>query len=251
MPEGHQHPEHHIDLVPGDVAPTVLVPADPGHVLLFAEMVDHPLRIADKREYLSYSGSKDGIPISCTSAGFGCPPTSIAVEELWHIGAKNLIRIGTCMPVQSHVRSGDLVLATGAVRGERTSEEYIPLEYPAVADLHVVRALIDACSKLGFRYHLGIVRTHDAYYLESPQATADPRDRLQKWIDLGILAIDYETSALLVVSSLSGVRAGAVLAASNPIGEPQTDDSTENIGVRQAMEAAIEAARLLAARGLV
>lgn len=250
MPQGKPHAEHHINMVKGDIAPTVLTPGNPGRVLMFAELMDEAHKVAEKREYITYSGTKDGVPISCTCTGLGCPPTAIGVEELWHIGAKNIIRIGTAGSIQPHVRAGDLVIATGAVRGEHTSEEYIHMEYPAVADYRVVRALIDACEKLGYAYHLGIIRTHDAYYMESPQAHGDFRARLQKWIDMGVLCLENEASTLFVVSSISGVRAGAILAPSNPIWEPQPDEETWRKNQRKVVTAAIEAAKLLAARGL-
>lgn len=245
-----EHPQHHIDMVTGDVAPTVLIPGDPARVLVFAELMDEAHPVAEKREYITYTGSKDGVPISCTCTGLGSPPTAIGAEELWHIGAKNIIRIGTCGSIQPHVRAGDLVIATGAVRGEHTSEEYINMEYPAVADYRVVRALIDACERLKYRYHVGIVRTHDAYYMESPAAHGDYQARIQKWIDMGVLCLENESSALFVVASLSGFRAGTILAASNPIWEPQPSESDRRANVRQVVTAGIEAAKLLQARGL-
>lgn len=250
MPNTKEHPQHHINMVTGDVAPTVLIPGDPARVLVFAELMDKAHNVAEKREYITYTGTKDNVPISCTCTGLGCPPTAIGVEELWHIGAKNIIRIGTAGSIQPHVRAGDLIIATGAVRGEHTSEEYISMEYPAVADYRIVRALIDACEKLGYSYHIGIIRTHDAYYMESPQAHGDYCARIQKWIDLGVLCLDNESSALFVISSISGVRAGSILAASNPIWVEQPDEATWQVNIRKVVSAGIEAAKLLAQRGL-
>jgi len=250
MPEGKQHPEHHINMVKGDIAPTVLTPGDPGRVEVFAALMDEAHKVAEKREYVTYTGTKDGVPISCTCTGLGCPPTAIGVEELAHIGAKNIIRIGTSGSIQTHVRAGDLVIATGAVRGEHTSEEYISKEFPAVADYRVVRALVDACEKLGFKYHLGIIRTHDAYYMESPEALGDFKARLKPWIDMGVMCLENEASTLFVVSALLGIRAGAIVAASNPIWEKQPDEKVWRESVRKVVTAGIEAAKLLAARGL-
>ena len=175
----HSKRQHHIDMVKGDVASTVLIPGDPGRVEVFASLMDDAKKIAEKREYVTYTGTKDGVPISCTSTGLGCPPTAIGVEELIRIGAKNIIRIGTCGAIQSFLKPGHMIIATGAVRGEHTSEEFISMEYPAVADYRVVRALVDACEKLNLPYHLGIIRSHDAFYLESPWALGDFRARLK------------------------------------------------------------------------
>ena len=182
----HSERQHHIDMVKGDVAPTVLIPGDPGRVEVFASLMDDAKKVAEKREYITYTGTKDGVPVSCTSTGLGTPPTAIGVEELIRIGAKNIIRIGTCGAIQDFLEPGHMIIATGAVRGEHTSEEFISMEYPAVADYRVVRALVDACEKLGLPYHLGIIRTHDAFYLESPWALGDFRVRLKPWVDMGV-----------------------------------------------------------------
>ncbi len=249
MPEPGKHPEHHINMVSGDIAPTVLIPEDPAYVQLFAQLMDEAHQVAEKREYVTYTGQKDGVPISCTSTGLGSPPTSIGVEELWHIGAKNILRIGTCTPLQSQVRAGDLIVVTGAVRDEHTSEEYISKEYPAAADYRLVRALLDACRELDYPCHRGIVRTHDAYYLEAPDAQGT-RTRLEKWKDLGVLAVDMESSSLFVIASISGFRAGAILLAGNPGEVRDAGTADGDADARRLLAAGISAARLLAARGL-
>lgn len=241
------HPEHHINMVPGDVAPTVLIVEDRAQVEQFAGLLDKAHPVAEKREYMTVTGKKGKLAISCTSTGMGSPATSIGVEELWHIGAKNILRLGTCLPIQSRIRPGDLIVATGAVRDEHTSEEYINKEYPAVADYRLVRALSDSCHNLQYRCHKGIVRTHDAYYLEAPESSGR-EGRLHPWIDLGVLAVDLETSVVFVVASVSGFRAGALLLAQEPVGEGTAllpKDRSE-----QLLLAGLEAARLLDERGL-
>lgn len=246
----HGAKQHHIDMQKGDIAPTVLIPGDPGRVEVFASLMDKAAKIAEKREYITYTGTKDNIPISCTSTGLGTPPTAIGVEELIRIGAKNIIRIGTCGAIQNFLEPGHMIIATGAVRGEHTSEEFISMEYPAAADYRVVRALIDACEMLDLPYHVGIIRTHDAYYLESPQAHGDARERLQQWIDLGVLALENESSTLFTICGMQGIRAGTILASGNPIFEPNADDCDWDTNVRKMVRAGIEAAKLLHKRGL-
>jgi len=246
----HAEKQHHIDMKVGDIASTVLIPGDPGRVKVFGELMDEAHQVAEKREYITYTGVKDGVAISCTSTGLGCPPTAIGVEELIRIGAKNIIRIGTCGALQAEMKPGDMVIATGAVRGEHTSEEFISMEYPAVADYRVVRALVDACEQLNLPYHLGIIRTHDAYYLESPQAGGDYMKRIQPWIDMGVLALENESSSLFVVSSLHGVRAGTILTSGNPIYFPNADDCDWDSNIRKMVQAGILAAQLLSRRGL-
>jgi uridine phosphorylase len=246
----HSEKQHHIDMQKGDVAPTVLIPGDPGRVTLFAALMDEAKKVAEKREYITYTGTKDGVPISCTSTGLGCPPTAIGIEELIRIGAKNIIRIGTCGAIQPFLEPGHVIIATGAVRGEHTSEEFINMEYPAVADYHIVRALIDACEKLDIPYHLGIVRSHDAFYLESPWALGDYRKRLQPWVDMGVLALENESSTIFVISGMQGIHAGTILASGYSILEEHDEKIHEEENIRKMVMAAIEAAKLLHERGL-
>lgn len=242
--------QHHIDMTKGDIAPTVLIPGDPGRVEVFASLMDDAAKVAEKREYITYSGTKDGVSVSCTSTGLGTPPTAIGVEELIRIGAKNIIRIGTCGAIQSFLEPGQMIIATGAVRGEHTSEELISMEYPAVADYRVVRALVDACEKLGLPYHLGIIRTHDAFYLESPWALGDYRARLQPWVDMGVLALENESSTLFTICSMQGIRAGTILASGYSILEEHDEKTHQEENIRKMVSAGIEAAKLLHERGL-
>ncbi len=246
----HAEKQHHIDMKAGDISPTVLIPGDPGRVKLFAELMDEAQKVAEKREYITYTGTKGGVPVSCTSTGLGCPPTAIGVEELIRIGAQNIIRIGTCGALQPFLKPGHMIIATGAVRGEHTSEEFISMEYPAVADYRVVRALVDACEQLKIPYHLGIIRTHDAYYMESPQAIGDYMKRVQPWIDMGVLALENESSTLFVISSMHGIRAGTILTSGNPIYFPNADDCDWDSNIRKMVQAGILAAQILNQRGL-
>jgi len=202
----------HIACAPGDIAPAVLLPGDPGRVGRMAAQLDDVREIAASREFTTVTGTTGGVPVTITSTGVGAPSTSIAIEELWNLGARLFIRVGTCGGIQDATRSGDLVIATGAVRGDGTSPEYIDLSYPAVADPDVTVALRDAAAERGESPHVGVVRTHDAFYAESLLARGDFRSRVQPWRDAGVLAIENEAAALFVISSLRGARAGAICA---------------------------------------
>ena len=99
--------------------------------------------------------------MSVTSTGIGGPSASIAMEELVKAGADTFVRVGTCGGMDIDVKSGDLVIATGAIRNEGTSREYAPIEFPAVADIDVVNALIAAAKESGHDWHKGIVQCKD------------------------------------------------------------------------------------------
>ena len=102
--------------------------------------------------------------VSVTSTGIGGPSASIAMEELYRCGADTFVRIGTCGGMQTEIKSGDIVIATAAVRMEGTSREYAPIEYPAVANLDVTNALVEAAKEKGFIYHTGVVQSKDSFY---------------------------------------------------------------------------------------
>jgi uridine phosphorylase len=244
----HTGRQHHVDMVKGDVASTVLVPSDPERVEVFAGMVNQAKKMARKREYLTYTGEKDGVPISCTSSGIGPSPTAIGTEELIRLGAKNIIRIGTCVTIDPTIKAGEMIIPLGAMRGERATEEFISIDYPAIADFNTVRALVDSCEKLKLPYHLGIIRTHDAFYLESPFDKETFKTKVQKWLDLDIVAFDNESATMFVISSMQGVRAGAVLLSGFPV--PDNEDAEFSKHEKNLVMVGIEAAKNLAKMGL-
>ena len=143
--------QYHIRCREGDVGRYVLLPGDPGRCAQIAAHFEGARLVAQNREYTTYTGTLEGVPVSVTSTGIGGPSTAIAVEELCAIGAETLIRVGTCGAMQNFLRNGDLVIAQAAVRDEGTSAQYVPLSYPAVAHLDTVLALQSAARDAGLR----------------------------------------------------------------------------------------------------
>ena len=130
--------------------------------LLVAQRVRDFFKIeANRTEFESWF---DGVKVSVTSTGIGGPSAAIAMEELVMAGADTFIRIGTCGGMQTEVMSGDVVIASGAIRMEGTSKEYAPIEFPAVADIQAVNALIQAARTLKQNYHVGVVQCKDSFY---------------------------------------------------------------------------------------
>ena len=169
--------------------------------------------IADNREFITYTGTLDGVKVSATSTGIGGPSAAIAMEELARCGADTFVRIGTCGGIQPEVKSGDIVVATGAVRMEGTSKEYAPIEYPAVADLMVVNALVSAAKEKGCEFYTGVVQSKDAFYgqhePEMMPAGYELINKWEAWKKLGCLASEMETAALYIVAAKLHVRVGA------------------------------------------
>ena len=110
--------QYHIQVAKGEVGRYVILPGDPKRCVKIAQYFDNPVLIADNREYITYTGTLDGVKVSVTSTGIGGPSASIAMEELYRCGADTFVRIGTCGGMQTEIKSGDIVIATAAVRME-------------------------------------------------------------------------------------------------------------------------------------
>ncbi len=205
--------QYHIQVAKGEVGRYVIMPGDPKRCAKIAEYFDDPLLIADNREYVTYTGTLDGVKVSVTSTGIGGPSASIAMEELYRCGADTFIRIGTCGGIQTEVKSADVVIATGAVRMEGTSREYAPIEYPAVPDLDVTNALVNAAKKQNVDFHTGVVQCKDSFYGQhEPEVKPVSYELLNKWEAwkrLGCLASEMESAALFIVASHLRVRTGS------------------------------------------
>jgi uridine phosphorylase len=206
---------YHIRCKEGDVGRYVLMPGDPFRTDLIASYFDNPVLVAHNREHKTWTGYLNGEKVSVTSTGIGGPSAAIALEELAAIGAHTFIRVGTTGGINMKVKSGDIVIASAAVRQEGTGLHYAPIEYPAAADFEVTRALVDAAAKLGLTSHCGVVQCKDSFYGQhSPERMPVSYELLAKWEawkKLGVLASEMEAAALYVAADSLGVRAGTVL----------------------------------------
>ena len=233
----------HLLCNPERIAKTVLLPGNPTRSQLIAEHFDNYEKVAQNREFLTLTGSYSGVPVSVCSTGIGSPSAVIALEELIMCGADTFIRVGTCGAVQKDIAIGDLIIPTAACRGEGTSQRYVPVSFPAVADFDIVQAL----KKTAPDAHTGIIWTDDAFYASDTEY----------WNSLGILAVEMECSSLFTVSSLKKVRTGAILTVDGNLilgtckSERKTTEHTEEIpekakeGVEKEIRAALEAVKLL------
>ena len=242
--------QYHIGLKEGDAGKYVILPGDPKRCKKIAEYFDNAELIADRREYTTYTGYLNGEKVTVTSTGIGGPSASIALEELVKIGAEKFIRVGTCGGIDIDVKGGDIVVATGAVRMEGTSREYAPIEFPAVADLDITNALVEACKKLNNPFHTGIVQCKDSFYGQhSPEKSPVSYDLINKWEAwkrLGCKASEMESAALFVVGSALNVKVGSVfLTVANQEREKLNLDNPVIHDTDKAIKTAIEALKIL------
>ncbi len=207
--------EFHINVGKGEVGEYVILPGDPGRCEKIAKYLDNPVKVAENREFVTYTGELEGVKVSVTSTGIGGPSAAIAMEELIHCGAHTFIRVGTSGGMQKEVCGGDMVIATGAIRFEGTTNEYAPKEYPAVAHYDIVHALKKTADNMGVTSHLGIVQCKDNFYGQhSPETmpvSYDLKNKWNAWIECGALASEMESAALFIVGSVRRVRVGSVL----------------------------------------
>lgn len=242
--------QYHIGLREGDIGEFVILPGDPKRCEKIAAYFDNAKLVADRREFMTYTGFLNGVKVSVTSTGIGGPSAAIALEELVKCGAKKFIRVGTCGGMDLNVKSGDIVIATGAIRMEGTSKEYAPIEYPAVADFDITTALVQAAKNLNLAYHAGVVECKDSFYGQhNPEIMPVNYELMNKWnawLRMGCKASEMESAALFIVGSFLKVKVGSVfLVVAN---QERANLNLENPVVHDtdcAIKTAIEAIKLM------
>jgi uridine phosphorylase len=159
-------------------------------------------------DYEMHTGSIDGKRVTVGNGGRFAPDTAMTTEILCAAGAESLIRLGSCGSLQDHIKIGDLVIVTGAIRGEGTTSYYVPKNFSTVADPDIVRALRQAAESFQVRYHLGRIFTTDALFQETPELIQDLNEQ-------NVSSIDMVTSTFLTIAQLRQKKAGAILAVSD------------------------------------
>jgi uridine phosphorylase len=206
--------QYHVALERGEIGRYVFLPGNPGRVERMAKYLDKPYFVRQNREYCTWNGYLDGELLSIVSTGIGGPSAAIAMEELGAIGADTFIRTGTCGLLQDGMQRGDLVIATGSVRGGATADAYVPLSYPAVAHHEIVHDLIEAAKSNNYRHHTGIIQCKDAFFLEDPDRLPrkeQAQTEWDTWMRAGVVASEMESDTLFVIASIRGYRMGTVL----------------------------------------
>ena len=232
---------------PEDINPYVLIPGSEKRVERFASIWDSSRKIAHHYDYLVYSGGYAGIPISACSTGCGGRSTSIAVDEMAALGANTFLRVGVTGAIQDGIQVGDLIIATGAVRMDKTSEHYVFIEYPAIASYEIVCALIAAAERRKYQYHVGIVATAATFYAgEGVTCFGDYRhsgmDSIEEDLKAAkVLDWDNETATIFTLCNLYGLRAGRINAV---VDDPNTGQYNP-IGEERAIQTSLDAIRIL------
>ncbi len=214
----------HVRAEPGDFAESVLLPGDPRRANYIAENFFEDARlVTEERGMLGYTGTYKGKPVSVQATGMGCPSAAIVTEELIQLGARNLLRIGTCGGYSRELRLGDLVIATAATPNDGTVSSITRgMPYAPAAHFDVIHAAHHAAESAGRRASVGPIVSSDLFY--------DPEEEPARlWGGLGVLAVEMEAAAVFTLSAMHGVRAGCLLTVSDTIGEEIVRISDEEL----------------------
>ena len=215
-------PQIHLRAEEGDYAPLVLLPGDPNRARRISERFDpgSAKGVNDHRGLLGFTGTYGGKPVSVQTTGMGTPSMSIVAEELIRLGAKRLIRVGTCGGIASGLKTGDLVIGTAACPVDGATTTYLHGEaYAPVADFGLTRALVDAAEAAGIPARTGLVASVDVFY-----NTDD--DYAKRWRERGVLAFEMEASALFYLAARDGVQAACALTVSDVLSEEVTTEES-------------------------
>lgn len=214
----------HVRAEPGDFAESVLLPGDPGRARYIAENFFEDARlVTEERGLLGYTGTYGGELVSVQTTGMGCPSTAIVTDELIQLGAKNLLRVGTCGGYHPDMDLGDLVIATAATPQDGTVSSLTGgAPYAPAAHFDLVHAAYHAAESSDRRPFLGPIVSADLFYdpEEDPQAL---------WHSLGVLAVEMEASAIFTLAAMRGVRAGCLLTVSDAIGRDKKERIEDSV----------------------
>jgi len=190
------------------LGPYALIPGPKERCQGLLRKLENPTKNFTFLDYEMYTGTLDGKSVTVGNGGRFAPDTAMTTEILCAAGTESLIRIGSCGSLQDHVKIGDLVIVTGAVRGEGTTGYYVARNFSTVAHPDIIQALRQAAESLQVRYHLGWIFTTDALFQETPEL-------IQELNEQNIASIDMVTSTFLTIAQLRQKKAGAIVAVSD------------------------------------
>jgi len=243
-------PQIHLRAEPEDYAPVVLLPGDPNRATWIAEKFDGgpgaARQVTSHRGLLGYTGTYRGVPVSVQTTGMGAPSMAIVTEELLRLGARSLIRVGTCGGIGPGIRTGEIVVAMSATPVDGATRTYLHGEaYAPTADFGLIRSLMDAAERHGQKPHVGQVATVDVFYNPDP-------DYFSKWRSRGILAFEMESSVLYYLAARARaagakVAAATILTVSDVLSEEATSEESYlpldelNRSIERTIEIALDA----------
>ncbi|MBO4758345.1 MAG: purine-nucleoside phosphorylase [Bacteroidales bacterium] len=217
-------PTPHIGAQYGDIAKTVLMAGDPLRAKFMAEhFLENPVLFNNIRGMLGYTGTYGGKRVSVMGHGMGIPSIGIYTYELFNFYDVNtIIRIGSAGAYDTDLHIGDLVLAMGACTNSHYGDQYaLPGTFAPIADFGLLRSAAEACEERGIRYKVGNILSSDVFYSDS--------SNVDKWMKMGVMAVEMEASALYMNAARAGRRALVICTISDHVilGENTTPEERE------------------------
>ncbi len=218
-------PTPHIGAQLGEIAETVIMAGDPLRAKFMAEhFLDNPVQFNNVRGMLGFTGTYKGKRVSVMGHGMGIPSIGIYTYELYNFyDVKTIIRVGSAGSINMDLHVGDLVVAQGACTNSSYGDQYeLPGTFAPIADFGLVRGAVEACEQFGYKYKVGNVLSSDTFYSDNPHN--------DKWMSMGVLAVEMEASALYMNAARAGKRALVILTVSDHIltGEVTTAEERQN-----------------------
>jgi uridine phosphorylase len=242
---------YHLRLRKGEIPPYVIITGDPANTERISNLWTGSHQLAYNREYRTFAGSYNGLPLATTSTGIGCQSSELVINELLKVGASTCIKVGNASSIDPNLTLGDLVIPMASMRKGGTADLYVQPEYPAFPDIVVEKALMKACDKLKFKYVLGVNYSVSSFYIgQGRPMNEDGSGYWPSWANriiedlqtARISTIDMDTAGQFIVSYLHEVRLGAILTINN---DRLKDTWGDNGGFEKAALVASEAMKLL------
>ncbi|MEM4294596.1 MAG: purine-nucleoside phosphorylase [Candidatus Caldarchaeum sp.] len=221
-----------------DVAKRVVAAGDPARVVQLSKMLDSPRLVNENRGFITYTGSFQGVPVTVACHGVGGPSSAVVFEELIMLGARLIIRLGTCGAFVKGIKNGEIVIPTGAAYIGGTLKQYIPeVHITPVPSYEVLTTLVNEVKSQGLTSYVGPVFSSDAFYAEDPEFAA-------KWAKRGYVAVEMECATLFGLGMMRGVKTGSALLVSDNLAEmtPMVDAEYLKPFVEKAGRAVLSAA---------
>ncbi|MBU4310502.1 hypothetical protein L6386_03845 [bacterium] len=229
-----------VQLRPQDIAKYVIMPGTPDRLEALVKRIKNPLKNFSFMEHTMYTGEYEGIKVTAMNGGMFSANTAITTEIICNVQAENLIRLGSCGALREEIKVGDLILATGVIRGDGVTPHYVDEKFQTLPDAEITRALEKAAEKLGVKVHKGKVWSTDALLRET-------KELVEEKADAGAIAVDMVSSTLLTIAQMYKVKAASILAVSDNVmtGEMGFTNPAFYIAQTTLINVALEAVKIL------